>query len=372
MLFNSLKTNNEIFITNYGINFTKIVNSVMNMGVKIAKNRISEFLDYLRKRYVLYAPIEKDGISKIGKIESVSEIAFLPYRTKISVKPIFFPPEEKFFKFQKKDGRFELEDYLLQIDEGEKVIFGLRGCDVRALEVLDRYMLSEFQDPYYRKRRENTLIIGLSCDYPRESCFCTAFGGMIPNRYDLWFTDIGSHYFVDIGSEKGRELVNSEFFEEATKEDEAKKIRKINTVEMEINRRTKIDLCEIKKCAQEIKKKANDPIWEELGKLCLSCGKCNFVCPTCHCFDMRDVTNIDGSEGERIRVWDSCHLYEYAKTSAENFRKERKARVRYRIYDKFVFPVMRYGVYACTGCGRCNEVCPAGINIRDVLRRLIS
>jgi len=102
MLFNPLKTNNEIFITNYGIKFTEIVNSVMNMGVKIAKNRMSEFLDYLKRKYALYAPIEENGISKIAKIESISEITVLPYRTQISVKPIFFPPEQKFFKFQKK------------------------------------------------------------------------------------------------------------------------------------------------------------------------------------------------------------------------------------------------------------------------------
>ena len=80
----------------------------------------------------------------------------------------------------------------------------------------------------------------------------------------------------------------------------------------------------------------------------------------------------DLTEGKRYRLWDGCLLQDFAVVATgENFRKERHARVRYRIYDKFVFPVMRYGVYACTGCGRCTDVCPAGIDIRSVIRRLI-
>ena len=338
------------------------------MAIKIAKNKIGDFLQWIMKNYVLYAPVE-NGVTKFEKIEDISQICFFPNRTEASLKPIFFPPEEKFFKWKKEVDGYTIEDYLNGREK--KVIFGARGCDVHSLKILDMYMQGEFSDPYYAKRREDTIIIGITCDYPRESCFCTAFGGMIPNEYDLWFTDIGTHYFVDAGSEKGRELIHHDFFEEATPEDEMRRQRKIEHVEYEVEKKAKINLCDIEKYFQEIKKRANDNIWKELGEICVSCGKCNFICPTCHCFDVRDITNLDGSEGERVRIWDSCHLFEYAQTSAENFRKERHARVRYRIYDKFVFPVMRYGVYACTGCGRCTDVCPAGIDIRSVIRRLI-
>ncbi len=347
----------------------KLVKMVTIMGIKIAKNKVNEFLERVKQEYVLYAPVE-NGVTKFEKIGDPADICILPNRTDISLKPIFFPPEQEFFRWSKDTEGYHIEDLLE--NEEKKVIFGVRGCDIRSLEILDTYMSGEFADPYYTQRRKNTVLIGLTCSYPRESCFCTAFGGMVPNHYDLWFTDIGSYYYVDVGSEKGKKLIFGDIFENATKEDEMKKNRKIKKVEDEIERRTRIDLCEIKRCSQEIKKKADDDIWRELGEICVSCGRCNFICPTCHCFDVRDITNLEGSEGERIRVWDSCHLYEYAKTSAENFRKERHARVRYRIYDKFVFPVMRYGVYACTGCGRCTDVCHANINLRDVLRRLIS
>ena len=232
-------------------------------------------------------------------------------------------------------------------------------------------MRDEFSDPYYEAKIKGTVIIGMTCDYPRESCFCTALGGMMPVHYDLWFTDIEAYYLVEVGSDAGMQIINDMFLP-ADENDIEIKIKKMEKVEREIERRTKITLCEIKRCSNKIVARAEDKLWDELASICLACGKCNFICPTCHCFDVRDFTDMTGAEGIRKRVWDSCHLYEYARTSAENFRKSRVARVRYRIYDKFVFPVMRYGFYACTGCGRCTDVCPANINIKNVLKEMIA
>ena len=334
---------------------------------KIPKGKLCDFVMRLLEEYEVYAPV--DGQKRFSRVEDVERISLGANRTAISPKPLFFPPEERMFLWRRSDGDYEIEDLLRE--EGEKVLFGVRGCDVRAMKILDKYMLGEFSDPYYLARRK-AVVIGMTCDFPRESCFCAAFGPMIPGDYDLWLTDIGRYYVVQVGTQRGMELIHSDLFQEATEEDLSKAMRKVERLEDEIRRRAGVDLCEIKRCSQNIKSKANDPMWDELGKICLSCGKCNFYCPTCHCFDVRDVVDMDGSSGHRVRVWDSCHLYEYAKTSAENFRKERHARVRYRVYDKFVFPVMRYGMYACTGCGRCYEVCPANIDLRDVLRRLVS
>ncbi len=334
----------------------------------ITKTNVCEFINSLIKRYEVYAPVESE-ITKFSRVMSAEQIRFLPNRTDSSLKPLFFPPEEEMYQWMRSEDGYTINDSLKQ--KKEKVIFGARGCDIRSLQILDRYMLSEFKDPYYHSRR-NAIIIGMTCDYPRESCFCTAFGGMIPDEYDLWFTDIGSKYLVDVHSERGKKLLSESLFEIASEADIERAKRKITRIEESIAQRTRINLCETKKCSMNIRKRADDLIWKELAKICLACGKCNFICPTCHCFDVRDFVNMEGTEGRRVRVWDACHLYEYARTSAENFRKERDARVRYRIYDKFVFPVMRYGAYACTGCGRCTDVCPAGINIREVLRRLIS
>ena len=67
--------------------------------------------------------------------------------------------------------------------------------------------------------------------------------------------------------------------------------------------------------------KFDDPIWDELGETCLSCGACSMVCPTCYCFDVKDKLSPDGETGERVRVWDSCMFSEFAEVAhGHNFR----------------------------------------------------
>ena len=51
----------------------------------------------------------------------------------------------------------------------------------------------------------------------------------------------------------------------------------------------------------------------------------------------------------------------------ENFRPERKHRLRHRVNRKFNYlSTMGQGAF-CTGCGRCGRQCTAGIDIYDVI-----
>ena len=56
------------------------------------------------------------------------------------------------------------------------MVFGIRGCDVKGLEVLDKVFLSEPQDSFYCARRKHGIIVSLACGQPEESCFCKVFG----------------------------------------------------------------------------------------------------------------------------------------------------------------------------------------------------
>src|SRR5208283_6154952 len=68
-------------------------------------------------------------------------------------------------------------------------------------------------------------------------------------------------------------------------------------------------------------------VWNEIGNRCLACGNCTNVCPTCYCFDVMDVPNLDLKTGRRIRVWDSCQNEPFAKVaSGESFREKRSDR----------------------------------------------
>ena len=56
------------------------------------------------------------------------------------------------------------------------VIFGMRPCDVSALEYLDDFYLGEYRDINYSMRREAVTIVGMNCRTPGKSCFCAATG----------------------------------------------------------------------------------------------------------------------------------------------------------------------------------------------------
>ena len=54
-----------------------------------------------------------------------------------------------------------------------------------------------------------------------------------------------------------------------------------------------------------------------------------------------------------------------------NPRPQLWMRLRNRFEKKFDFFPQVADTYACTGCGRCISACPAQIDIRNVLKRLV-
>ena len=74
----------------------------------------------------------------------------------------------------------------------------------------------------------------------------------------------------------------------------------------------------------------------------------------------------------RYRQWDSCMLKDYAGVAGGgNPRPQLWMRLRNRFEKKFDFFPQVAGLQACTGCGRCITACPANIDIRRVLKRLV-
>ena len=55
-------------------------------------------------------------------------------------------------------------------------VFGVRACDARSFELLDRVFLNAPVDTFYAARREAGTIITLACERPDETCFCSCFG----------------------------------------------------------------------------------------------------------------------------------------------------------------------------------------------------
>jgi ferredoxin len=318
---------------------------------------LPKFIDVLTEKYKVYAPVEQNGTILFKQIKKSSEISFC--NSIVPPKALLFPQTETLFKFTLGKGEIEV----VESKDEKVIIFGIRPCDARAFTILDYVFKDDYEDPYYLKKRKNTILIGLSCTQPTFNCFCTSFddGPTSSKHVDILLTEIGGRYYVDIESEKGKQL--SKHFKPASKEESKKREEVERGAINTISRHQKTN-----GIVERLDKIFEDQFWERVAMKCIGCGICTYLCPTCHCFDIQDEATL--SEGARIRVWDTCMNPEYTlQASGYNPRPARMNRVRNRIYHKYNYYPKNFGVIACVGCGRCIDNCPVNIDVIDVVAR---
>lgn len=86
-----------------------------------------------------------------------------------SAKDFFFPQTENLMDFKLRGKTIEIVDTRSETEDF--VLFGVRACDVKSFEILDRVFLSDPVDTYYKNRREHGIIMSLACSRPQETCF---------------------------------------------------------------------------------------------------------------------------------------------------------------------------------------------------------
>jgi ferredoxin len=328
----------------------------------ISQSDLESWLDGIANARTLIAPRQVAGLILYRPVAKSDEIAWNGQsprsspsgRPVLSVKEIFFPPTERMFSIQKTGQKIRLEE---SFPDWETVVFGVRPCDAHGVKLLDALFLDTNPiDSFYARRRENTTLIGLACLSLGSTCFCTSVGGAPDDAHDvdimLFETERG--YLVEAVTEKGRFLIPGGEWKE-----------------------TAADLHSSNYPVQfPVPDKGiwpehfNDDYWSKISERCLSCRACAFVCPTCRCFAVRDEVLSPG-EFERIRCWDACAGENYRRVAGGHKpRAEKGERLRNRFFCKFYYYPEQYGlgtVSACTGCGRCIDVCPAGVDITEVL-----
>ena len=177
-----------------------------------------------------------------------------------------------------------------------------------------------------------------------------------PKIFDLWLTDLGDEYLIEVGSSNGENLLKWYF---VIKDAREAQLRQRDKLRQESLTKYKLSLTISPQEIPKILDKGwNSPMWEELGQKCFACGSCTMVCPTCLCFDVRDTISLNMREGERYRRWDSCMFDAFDKVaSGENFRPTGTDRLRHRLHRKGKYMMERWGVLGCVGCGRCVHAC---------------
>jgi len=259
------------------------------------------------------------------------------------------------------------------------IVAGVKQCDLSSLVLQDFVFLKgDIEDPFYAFHRNNTLIISNDCTFAKETCFCIAMAGQPypAKNFDINLSVLGDFFLVEVGTEKGKAMIDGykTFFKSAGKRDLNERDRTRDGVCAQINefinKRGTPDTTRIKGAVK--KQYDNLAMWQDFASTCVECGACNLVCPTCHCFLLFDEKSLQ-QKISRGRIWDACLYKTFAKVAGgNNPRKHLHERLRNRFDKKFAFFPDVLDYTACTGCGRCIEACPGDIDLREVLKGLVS
>lgn len=331
---------------------------------KIESEDLGSFIEGLIESYTVYGPVENKGPVDTDE-EFVFEEVTSTQEISLHHPPAMIPPKKYFFP--KKETLLNMEDSQVEVPEVDEkfVILGVHACDINSFLTLDKMFATDpFEDPYYKRRREKSIVIGIDCE-PTEYCFCKSMDAdRAEEGFDLFLTEIPENggYIVEIGSEVGEELASGETFKSVEKDFAEEVIE--DSLDWEEEEKVKTEnLPEITRRSFD-----SEEIWGELGDKCLGCGNCTMVCPCCNCFDVKDEASLESSKVSRTRSWNACTLLEFAEVSGANFRTSIKSRYRNWFYDKFrIFPE-EIEEFGCVGCGRCIRACPVDIDPREVIQ----
>jgi len=332
----------------------------------ITDSDLAELFGYLEKRGELYVTT-KDEEGNVGILPygEVGGFSYPGVRADQPLKPFFFSALEEVAEYPSAESSFR--------ESRPFTLVGAASCDLRGVEALDRVFLEgEFKDPFYEERRNKSLIIGFDCTEPLETCFCVLMGlNPYPERgFDLNITKIEGGYVVQVGTEKGKEVIeaNRGLFKPATD----KHISQREAIRTKTKEAVEKQAKEYKPPTawQELMAKAyEDDTWEKHVETCVECAACLFICPTCQCFLLYDQKTKD--KYKRLKMWDTCAYRRFAQVAGgANPRGKLVERFKHRYYHKLDYFFKTYGFEACTGCGRCIAACPGKIDMRKVLKEI--
>lgn len=332
----------------------------------IPKTELSNFIGRLLPRYQVAGPVASDGGFAFDLIKDPGELRLDYHTTILPPKKYLLPPREVLFNFE-----LNTNGWVRASSQAHPtILFGVHTCDLHSFQLLERVFTSGYPDTNYVDRNSQTLIISIECLSPCDAhAFCKSMGTLTADDgYGLHLTDLGEVYAVDIGSKPGEVLLEYARTRAAAPKDISRLNAVLNEKWPRFSYRLDFDVSDLPSL---LSVSAKSPIWAQLGERCLGCASCTNVCPTCYCFDVRDEVEMDLRHGQRVRVWDSCQLDEFATVAGgHNFRQSRAMRQRHRFMRKGKYIYDAYGYMGCVGCGRCARACLVDINPVSVFNEL--
>ena len=325
----------------------------------ITHNNFTTFLQSFVKQYRVYGLIAKgdDLFWQRLNIDNTASITINRYRALQPVKSFFFPIKEE----------------VTNEPSGSKTILvGVKACDINHIKTTDAIFIDgAVQDPYYTKKREDTIIISADCDNFKSSCFCTLMNETpyTSKGFDLNLSPTRHGYLVETGTQRGQALISSR--KHLFQDPQAVLLQERNSLRTRITDTVKENNKNFlwTNPKEVVLSGYNSDKWEsDIAGTCVECDACRFTCGTCYCFLLSETNKFWG----KVRSWDSCQSTGYFRVAGgANPKKTRGKRLKNFYACKLVYRPDNFGFYACTGCGRCIDVCQGKIDIRKSLQKLI-
>ncbi len=246
-------------------------------------------------------------------------------------------------------------------DAPQYAFLGMRACELAAVAVQDRvFIQKDYFDPIYKARRDKALFIAVNCTQAAPTCFCTSMntGPRCTVGFDLALTELDSGFIVEIGGERGRDIITALNLDTASEE---------ALCHAEVERRRAVEQQTRSLPTEGLRDllvgNPHHPRWNDVAERCLSCTNCTQVCPTCFCSSVREVTDLDVHQVERRREWDSCFNFDFSYMNGGVVRNTVRSRYRQWLTHKLATWHDQFGESGCVGCGRCITWCPVGIDL---------
>jgi ferredoxin len=238
---------------------------------------------------------------------------------------------------------------------------GVRACELAAIRIQDKVFLGgPYQDPIYRRRREQTVLIAVNCTQAASTCFCVSMetGPRCQAGFDLALTELADGFVCEVGTDRGRELLDA---------CATSAVEPHHTTAAATARQQAVDQqgrhLDTEGLPELLAETRNHPHWKEVGDRCLSCTNCTMVCPTCFCMSVDEVRDLTTGEVNRERKWDSCFHADFTYMNGGVVRTDTSHRYRQWLTHKLGTWHAQFGTSGCVGCGRCITWCPVGIDL---------
>jgi len=331
----------------------------------LSYGNVVPWITALSGSHTVFAPRRSGGDRvEFAEVTDPSSADLLLDTHRAVVRHLWQPQTEVLFRFRRSSEGTTIEP--ATADAKPRVAMGLSPFDAAAIRRVSKVMASgKHADPRGVMGLEMGMVSVFGPE-PWRTCYpslCGCLKCMAEEGSDIVLTPIEGAFVANVTSERGERLVAAApgLFSDAA--------------EAEVSASEDVRAAFRKKLPDdpfgEVFEQSPNEVWDceafdRVAERCLGCGICTYLCPACHCFDILDESR--GAEGKRYRCWDSCQFDHFTlHASRHNPRPVQAARIRQRVLHKFMYMPREFGVLGCTGCGRCVDLCPAGISIFEVM-----